>query len=207
LKIQKGSCVGFVGATGSGKSTLLDIVMCLLNPTSGSIKVDCTFITKNNRKNWQANISHVPQLIYLADTSIEENIAFGTPKESIDRSRVKKAAEQAGLSHFIANTADGYKSIVGEGGMMLSGGQRQRIGIARALYKQSPVLILDEATSALDEKTEEEIMSEISKLSSDITILIVAHRIKTLKRCDKIIKLDGFGGISETTYNNLITSN
>lgn len=200
LSITKGSRIGFTGTTGSGKSTLLDIVMCLLNPSSGMLYVDSKIIDKSNKKLWQANISHVPQSVFLADASIEENIAFGVSKEEIDFGRVKNAAKKAELSEMIKALKDGYRTNVGERGLMLSGGQRQRIGIARALYKQSSVLIFDEATSALDVKTEKKIMDTINDLNKDLTILIIAHRTSTLKECDKIINLSDTGNITTSTF-------
>jgi len=190
LVIPKGSRIGFVGTTGGGKSTLLDIIMGLLAPTSGSIFIDQKLITSDSRRSWQANIAHVPQNIYLSDSSIEENIAFGTPKNEINHGEVKKAAQQAQIADLIAEWRDGYQTLVGERGVRLSGGQRQRIGIARALYKQANVLILDEATSALDDETESAVMEVIEGLSQELTILIIAHRLTTLKNCDKIVKID-----------------
>ena len=190
LKITKGDCVGFVGATGSGKSTLLDIIMGLLPATSGSISVDGQSITNENRRGWQAHIAHVPQNIYLSDSTIEENIAFGVPKENISFQQVKKAAKQAKIAELIESWDDGYQTFVGEQGVRLSGGQRQRIGIARALYKRADVLIFDEATSALDSATEREVMKSIEDLGKELTILIIAHRLTTLKKCNQIVKLD-----------------
>jgi len=189
LTIKKGDRVGFVGPTGSGKSTLLDIVMGLLQPTDGAIQIDNQLITPDNQHLWQKHIGHVPQSIYLSDSSIEENIAFGVPKERIDFKRVKQAAEQAQIKDMIESLPQGYKTFVGEGGVRLSGGQRQRIGIARALYKRIDVIIFDEATSALDNETEEVVMNAIENLSKKLTILIIAHRLTTLKNCSYIVKL------------------
>jgi ATP-binding cassette, subfamily B, bacterial PglK len=189
ITIKKSSCTGFIGITGSGKSTLIDLIMMLLFPTSGEMSVDNKIIDESNRILWQANIAHVPQAVYLSDSTIEENIAFGVPKELINKDKVKKAAEGAELSKFIASLKDGYSTKVGERGLMLSGGQRQRIGIARALYKEVSVLILDEATSALDSQTEANIMNTINSLNNELTILIIAHRVTTLKECDQIIDL------------------
>ena len=145
--------------------------------------------TNKDLINWQSNISHVPQNIYLADCTIAENIALGTKKKDIDMDRVIKAARQAQISNFIESCSDKYNHIVGERGMMISGGQRQRIGIARALYKMSNVIIFDEATSALDQNTEKDIMNEIFKLSDQLTLIIVAHRTKTLDNCSRIIEI------------------
>ena len=189
LNIAKGSRIGFIGATGSGKSTLLDIVMGLLYPTEGSIEIDGQPILTDNQRSWQAHIAHVPQTIFLADSSIEENIAFGIPKDKIDRKRVVYAARQAQISTIIESLPQQYRTFVGERGIRLSGGQRQRIGIARALYKQADVIIFDEATSALDNETEQAVMQSIESLSKDLTILIIAHRLTTLKNCSQIVEL------------------
>ena len=189
LSIAKGSRVGFIGTTGSGKSTLLDIVMGLLQPTDGSLDIDNQIITPVNQRAWQAHIAHVPQAIFLADSTIEENIAFGIPKDRIDTDQVRRAAEQAQISESIESWPKQYQTFVGERGIRLSGGQRQRIGIARALYKQADVIIFDEATSALDNETEQAVMQAIESLSEDLTILIIAHRLTTLKSCTQIVEL------------------
>jgi len=204
LNITKGSRIGFIGATGSGKSTLLDIVMGLLSPTEGMLVVDGVPITLVNQRAWQANIAHVPQAIFMADTSIEENIAFGTPRHQIDKHRVRRAAQQACIADTIESWADTYQTIVGERGVRLSGGQRQRIGIARALYKQADVIIFDEATSALDSETEMAVMHAIDSLSSDLTVLIIAHRLTTLQNCDYIVKLENGHLYQIGTYQELI---
>jgi ABC-type multidrug transport system fused ATPase/permease subunit len=193
LQILKGSRVGFVGVTGSGKSTLLDIVMGLLSPTEGALLIDNIAVTPKTTRAWQAHISHVPQTIYLSDTSIAENIAFGVPLELIDLRRVKQAAQQAQIAQTIEGWREGYNTLVGECGVRLSGGQRQRIGIARALYKRANVIIFDEATSALDNETESTIMQAVATLDHDITILIIAHRLTTLKNCDLIVELANSG--------------
>lgn len=189
LTIIKGSRIGFIGTSGSGKSTLLDIIMGLLQPTEGIIEIDGQAITADNNHSWQAHIAHVPQAIYLSDSSIAENIAFGVPKDQIDQKRVRQAARQAQLADIIETWTQQYQTNVGERGVQLSGGQRQRIGIARALYKKKDVLIFDEATSALDGETEQSVMQAIDALSKDLTILIIAHRLSTLKNCTQIIEL------------------
>ena len=189
LTIYKGSRVGFVGATGSGKSTLLDIVMGLLQPTNGVLEVDDQSITPSNQRAWQLHIAHVPQTIFLADSTIEENIAFGVPKDQIDPFRLRQAALQAQIADSIESWPNKYQTFVGERGIRLSGGQRQRIGIARALYKQADVIIFDEATSALDNETEQAVMQAIEGLSQDLTLLIIAHRLTTLKNCTQIVEL------------------
>ena len=194
LTIAKGSRVGFIGTTGSGKSTLLDIVMGLLQPTDGALEIDGQPLTPTNNRAWQVHIAHVPQAIFLADSTIEENIAFGVPIDQIDPQRVMQAAQQAQIADSIESWPKQYQTFVGERGIRLSGGQRQRIGIARALYKQADVIIFDEATSALDNETEQAVMEAIEGLSEDLTLLLIAHRITTLKNCTQIVEL-GKGGI------------
>jgi len=204
LTIAKGSRIGFIGTTGSGKSTLLDIIMGLLLPTKGRLVIDDHPVTPGNHRAWQAHIAHVPQAIFLADSSIEENIAFGVPKDQIDRQRVKQAAQQAQIADSIESWPKQYKTFVGERGIRLSGGQRQRIGIARALYKQADVIIFDEATSALDSETEQAVMRAIEGLSKDLTLLIIAHRLTTLKNCTQIVEL-GEGGIKRAgSYQDIV---
>jgi ABC-type multidrug transport system fused ATPase/permease subunit len=193
LTISKGTCIGFIGTTGSGKSTLLDIVMGLLLPTKGTLAIDDHPVTVSNHRAWQAHIAHVPQAIFLADSSIEENIAFGVPRNQIDALRVLQAAQMAQIAESIEAWPKQYKTFVGERGIRLSGGQRQRIGIARALYKQADVIIFDEATSALDNETELAVMQSIEGLSKDLTVLIIAHRLTTLKNCTQIVELGECG--------------
>jgi ABC-type multidrug transport system fused ATPase/permease subunit len=199
LDIEKGSRIGFIGKTGSGKSTILDIIMGLIEPEEGGIIVDGVPIENANIRSWQMAVAHVPQSIFLSDATIAENIAFGVPRDLIDQERLLSSARQASLEELILNKPKGFDTIVGERGVKLSGGQRQRIGIARALYKQATVLIFDEATSALDSETESSVMSSIENLSNDLTIIIVAHRITTLKSCKRIIKIENgklFGSYS-----------
>ncbi|MBT8578571.1 ABC transporter ATP-binding protein [Polynucleobacter paneuropaeus] len=190
LQIKKGSRIGIIGTTGSGKSTLLDVLMGLLKPTHGSIVVDGVSISKENIGQWQDKISHVPQSIYLSDATISENIAFGIKVDCIDMERVKWAAEGAQIANAINEMHYKYQTMVGERGVSLSGGQRQRLGIARALYKGAEVIILDEATSALDSATEDGVMRGIENLSSNLTLIIVAHRFTTLKSCNEIYRLE-----------------
>jgi len=193
LDINKGSRIGFIGTTGSGKSTLIDVIMGLLTPTDGILEIDGVAITLSNNREWQAHIAHVPQSIFLADSTIEENIAFGIPKDQIDRERMRQAAEHARIASAIEMWPNKYETIVGERGIRLSGGQRQRIGIARALYKRADVIIFDEATSSLDSHTENEVMQAIDSLSPDLTLLIIAHRLTTLKNCTQIVELGDTG--------------
>jgi ABC-type multidrug transport system fused ATPase/permease subunit len=204
FSIPKGARVGFVGRTGSGKSTVLDLLMGLLEPNEGQILVDGQPISGNRLRAWQRSIAHVPQSIYLADTTLAENIAFGVPPDTIDLDRVQQAARQAQIADFIESSPEGYQAYVGERGIRLSGGQRQRIGIARALYKQASVLVFDEATSALDNTTELSVMTAIEGLSSDLTILIIAHRLTTVQRCDTIVELEHGRVVVQDTYEQLI---
>lgn len=190
LVIPAGARVGFVGKTGSGKSTLMDLLLGLLTPQDGRIFIDGEPLTDANRLAWQAQIAHVPQFIYLSDASIAENIAFGVPSEEIDLERVRRAAHQAELADVIEPLPRGYDTQVGERGVRLSGGQRQRIGIARALYKEAKVLIFDEATSALDNETERSVMRAIDSLDRSLTILMIAHRLSTVERCDLRVTLE-----------------
>jgi len=188
--------MAFVGPSGSGKSTLADLLMGLLDPTTGAISVDAKRLDGDSRSGWQAQIAHVPQSIFLGDASIEQNIAFGQLEAKVDRERVSWAAGIAQAADFIAALPEGYATLLGERGVRLSGGQRQRIGIARALYKQAPVLILDEATSALDRETEAAILKKIDAMGDEVTLILIAHRSATVGHCDTIIRLDR-GSIAE----------
>lgn len=207
LTIPKGARVGIVGGTGSGKSTALDMLMGLLTPTEGILLVDGEPCEGGRVRAWQKTIAHVPQSIYLADTSLAENIAFGVQRDAIDMDRVRQAARQAQIADFIESRPGGYQADVGERGIRLSGGQRQRIGIARALYKQAKVLVFDEATSALDNATELSVMEAIDGLDRDLTILLIAHRITTLSHCDSIIELEHGRVKRECTYTQLLENN
>jgi ATP-binding cassette, subfamily B, bacterial PglK len=202
--IRKGTRVGLVGSTGSGKSTTLDLLMGLLMPTEGELVVDGKTVIGNPVRAWQQTIAHVPQSIYLADTTVAENIAFGVARESVDLARVKQAAHQAQIAEFIEGGLEGYNALVGERGIRLSGGQRQRIGIARALYKQASVLVFDEATSALDNATEQSVMDAIDRLNRDLTIILIAHRLTTVRRCDVILELQNGKLVAQGTYEQLL---
>jgi ABC-type multidrug transport system fused ATPase/permease subunit len=204
LIIPKGARIGLVGGTGSGKSTTLDLLMGLLLPTEGEVLVDGQPITGERIRAWQRSIAHVPQSIYLADTSVAENIAFGVPRAAIDMRRVRDAAQQAQIAEFIESRAGGYEAYVGERGVRLSGGQRQRIGIARALYKRTSVLVLDEATSALDNETERSVMEAIEGLHRDLTVLLIAHRLTTVRHCDTIAELEHGRVIAQAPYEELL---
>lgn len=194
MEIRHGERIGLIGTTGSGKSTLIDIMMGLLVPSSGRLLVDGLDLHDSafpeHLAGWRAAVAHVPQSIYLADSSIAENIAFGVPREMINQARVQKAAEQAQIASFIESSSDGYASFVGERGIRLSGGQRQRIGIARALYKQAQIIFLDEATSSLDTSTEEAVIEAVEGLSRDLTLIMIAHRLSTVQRCDRVVRLE-----------------
>lgn len=190
LVVPRGGRVGIAGVTGSGKSTLLDVLVGLLSPTAGQVLVDGVAITEETRRAWQQAIAHVPQSVYLLDATIGENIAFGVRPADIQWARVREAAQRARIAEFIEGCPEGYATRVGERGVRLSGGQRQRIAIARALYRQAAVLVFDEATSALDGATEDAVMSAIEGLERDVTILMVAHRLSTLRFCDVVVTLE-----------------
>jgi len=205
LVIDKGARIGFTGTTGSGKSTMLDVLMGLLVPTDGFLKIDGTVVDSENKRKWQDRIAHVPQSIYLADTTILENIALGVARSEIDFNRAKRAAAGAHILDAIESWSCKFETVVGERGVRLSGGQRQRIGIARALYKNADVIFFDEATSALDNDTELSVMNTIESLSQNLTILIIAHRLTTLRHCSKIVEIGAKGIMRITNYSELKT--
>lgn len=191
LTIPRGARVAIVGKTGSGKSTLADLLMGLIEPTEGQIRVDGTLLAGGALAAWRKSISHVPQAIFLADASIARNIAFGSPDREPVLERVRRAAAIAQLDEFIATLPDGYETRVGERGVKLSGGQRQRLALARAVYKEAPLLLLDEATSALDDVTEAAVLNSLDELHAEgRTIVIIAHRLSTVERCDLVFMLD-----------------
>jgi ABC-type multidrug transport system fused ATPase/permease subunit len=189
IVIKKGESVGIIGHSGSGKSTLIDLMLGLLLPKSGDIVIDGININNNNQRSWQKKIGYVPQSIYLIDSTLRKNIAFGVPDDKIDESAIIRSVKAAQLDDYISSLEDGLDTFVGERGVRLSGGQRQRIGIARALYYDPEILLLDEATSALDTQTELGVMSSVSAMKGNKTLLIVAHRLSTVEKCDKIYKL------------------
>lgn len=190
IRINKGDVVGIYGETGSGKSTLLNIIMGLVSPSIGTIKIDDIDISnKYSLVNWTINFAHVPQNIFLKEATIEENIAFGEEAENIDYELLVNAAKVAHIYSFIKDTDKGFKTLVGERGILLSGGQRQRIAIARAIYKSRNILVLDEATSALDDSTEEKILRSILEKYRNLTIIMVTHRTSTLRNCNRIFKV------------------
>lgn len=191
LAIARGERIGLIGRTGSGKSTLVDVLMGLLPPSSGAILLDGVPLTPDRVGAWQARIAHVPQSIFLADDTIAANIAFSQAQAAVDLARVAAVAREAQLHDFIESLPDGYRTMVGERGVRLSGGQRQRIGIARALYKRADVLVLDEATGALDNETEASVMAAVAGLGRELTVVMIAHRLTTLRECDVIYRLEG----------------
>ena len=207
LKISANQVIGIVGPSGSGKSTLLDIFLGLLKPSSGQLLIDDKPLNTENSRMWQNNIGFVAQDIFLADTSIRENIAFGLPVENINNDELKKATLMAHLDQLLESLPNGVDTTVGERGVQLSGGQRQRIGIARALYSDPEVLIFDEATSSLDGITERVIMDAIHDFSGSKTIIVVAHRLATVKRCDGIYLLESGAIIDFGPYDDLIKRN
>ena len=199
--------IGIVGSSGSGTSTLIDIILGLLPPQSGRMYIDDTLITEDNIRGWQNNLGFVPQSIFLSEGSIAENIAFGIPADEIDYDQVMKAISLAHLTELVEELPEGIHTKVGERGVQLSGGQRQRIGIARALYNEADILIFDEATSALDGITEKIIMDAIHEFSGKKTIIMIAHRLKTVQKCDIIYLMEKGRVIDQGTYHQLVDSN
>ena len=207
LSIPAKSMVGFIGPTGCGKTTTVDIILGLLEPQKGTLEIDGQKISKHNIRSWQRSIGYVPQHIYLSDDTVVSNIAFGIEDKKIDLGAVEKAAKIANLHEFVVDELPKkYQTTIGERGVRLSGGQRQRIGIARALYRNPKILILDEATSALDNQTEQEVMDSINNLSEEITVIIIAHRLNTLKKCNVIYKLNKGQIIDKLTFDELINN-
>lgn len=205
MSIPALSTVGLVGATGSGKTTLVDVILGVLAPTAGVLRVDGESITPAQRRSWQRSIGYVPQHIFLVDDTVEANIAFGIPPNQVDRQAVERAARIANLHDFVVgNLEHGYDTLVGERGVRLSGGQRQRIGIARALYRDPDVLILDEATSALDNLTEKAVMEAVHNLGNRKTIILIAHRLSTVRQCNQIFYLEGGLVTGQGTYDELV---
>lgn len=205
INIPAKSIVGLVGPTGSGKTTIVDIILGLLESQKGSLKVDEKIITNKNSRSWQRSLGYVPQQIFLSDDTIESNIAFGIKPKDIDKEKLKNVSKIANLHEFIINELPNkYQTKIGERGVRLSGGQRQRIGIARALYHNPQVLILDEATSALDNQTEKAVMDAVNNLSRDITVILITHRLSTVKKCDQIFLIEKGEIKNKGTFQELI---
>jgi ABC-type multidrug transport system fused ATPase/permease subunit len=208
LNIHAKTTVGLVGATGSGKTTVVDIMLGLLEAQKGTLEVDGKIITKENLRHWQRSIGYVPQQIYLSDDTVAANIAFGVEPNDIKEKDIEKAAKIANLHDFVINQLpEQYKTTIGERGVRLSGGQRQRIGIARALYHNPQVLILDEATSALDNETESIVMEAVNNINRDITIILITHRLSTVKNCDNIFLLENGEMTAQGSFNDLANTN
>jgi len=196
LKLFKGQKIGIVGKTGCGKSTIIDLILGLLKPTKGTISINGINLNENDSfllNQWRSMISHVPQTIYLFDSTIAENIAFGVEPALIDYDRLRYSARKANILEYIESLPNGFDSFIGERGVRISGGQRQRIGIARALYKKSQIMIFDEATSALDNSTEISVMDSISKIDKQLTLVLIAHRLSSLDKCDSIYEVNKSG--------------
>ncbi len=207
INIPKNASVGFVGATGSGKTTLVDIILGLLLPQKGRMLIDDTPITEKNVRAWRRKIGYVPQEIYLSDDSVRKNIAFGVPDDEIDDDRVREATSIAALDDFIQTLPEKYDTVIGERGVRLSGGQRQRIGLARALYRNPEILVLDEATNSLDGATEETVLSAVRSASKARTVIVIAHRLNTLKDCDVIYIMENGRFAANGTYDELLHGN
>lgn len=207
IEIPARSIVGLVGPSGSGKSTLIDLTLGLIHPEDGQLLVDGRALKPEHAPQWRAQLGYVPQSIFLGDVSIKENVAFGLPYDQIDIEKVKRACRHSHLEEFLDSLPEGLETRIGERGVQLSGGQRQRIGIARALYMDPAILILDEATSALDGITEGSIMDSIQDISAERTVLIVAHRLSTVKLCDNIYFVKGGQVVDEGTYESLFERN
>jgi ATP-binding cassette subfamily C protein len=203
LSIQKDTAIGFVGPTGVGKSTIVDVILGLLESEKGQVVVDGEDILQEKRA-WQNNVGYIPQFIYLSDDTMRNNIAFGIPESLISEEKIEAAVEAAQLKEFVDRLPDGLDSIVGEDGVRLSGGQRQRIGIARALYDNPDVLIMDEATSSLDNLTEQNVIAAIEAIKGDRTIIMIAHRLSTVKNCDQLYLLEDGQVVQQGTYGELI---
>ena len=205
LKIPKCTTVGIVGGTGAGKTTLVDLILGLLTPDSGEVRIDETPLSRDNLRSWQRSIGYVPQSIFLTDDSVRQNIAFGVTKDAVDDQAVERAARLAALHDFVMDELpEGYETIVGERGVRLSGGQRQRIGIARALFHNPSLLILDEATSALDNITERVVMEAVETIRDEMTIIMIAHRLSTVRNCDVIYVMEHGTVASSGTYDELL---
>jgi ABC-type multidrug transport system fused ATPase/permease subunit len=203
LRIPQNQSIGFVGRTGSGKTTLADVILGLYTPGSGAISVDGINLTEDNARAWRKRVGYVPQTVFLTNASVARNIALGIPEDQIDHEAVLRAAHMAQADEFISQMPDGYDTVVGERGVKLSGGQRQRLGIARALYHNPDVLVFDEATSALDGMTEDAVMQAVQTLSAERTMILIAHRLRTVQACDRIVMLEAGKIVADGSYSEL----
>lgn len=206
LRIPQNQSIGFVGRTGSGKTTLADVILGLYPPDAGSISVDGVDLIATNERAWRRRVGYVPQTVFLTNASVARNIALGIPEDKIDHVAVLRAAQMAQADEFIKMMPDGYDTIVGERGVKLSGGQRQRLGIARALYHNPDVLVFDEATSALDGMTEDAVMEAVRTLSAERTMILIAHRLRTVQACDRIVMLDAGQIVADGSYQELVAN-
>jgi ABC-type multidrug transport system fused ATPase/permease subunit len=204
FSIPQNQSIGFVGRTGSGKTTLADVILGLYPPDSGAIAVDGIALSADNERAWRRRVGYVPQTVFLTNASVARNIALGIPEDEIDHDAVLRAAQMAQADEFIIQMPDGYNTIVGERGVKLSGGQRQRLGIARALYHNPDVLVFDEATSALDGMTEDAVMQAVQTLSAERTMILIAHRLRTVQACDRIIMLEAGRIVADGSYQELV---
>jgi ABC-type multidrug transport system fused ATPase/permease subunit len=206
VTIDANKTIGIVGESGSGKTTIVDILIGLLEPDEGELKVDKKPVVGPNLRNWRSNVGYVPQNIFLLDDTIRRNIALGVPDRDINEARLKLVVEMAQMTDVVKNLSEGYDTVMGEHGIRLSGGQRQRIGIARALYSDARLLILDEATSSLDYRTEAAVHKSIEWLAGKLTIVVIAHRLSTVRNCDHILVLKAGEIIAQGDYEYLIKS-
>ncbi len=207
LSVPALSSAGIVGSSGAGKTTALDVMLGLLDPQEGALTVDGVPVGPANRRAWQATVGYVPQQIFLVDDTVAANIAFGVDPQKIDMEAVERAARMAELHRFVTEEMpEGYKTLVGERGVRLSGGQRQRIGIARALYRDPDVLFLDEATAALDNLTERAVMEAVANLGGRKTVVMIAHRLSTVRNCDVIFLMDKGKVTARGRYDDLIAN-
>jgi len=204
VTIPAGCAVGIVGPSGSGKSTFVDVLLGFLQAEQGSIRIDGVELSADNARSWRASIGYVAQTSYLLDGTVAENIAFGVPADEIDMEAVRRAARRAQIDDFVAGLENGYDTMVGERGARLSGGQRQRIAIARALYRDPPIIVLDEATNALDNVTEAQVAEAVHDLRGRKTLVMIAHRLMTIRECDFILVFSGGRIVDRGSYDELL---
>jgi ABC-type bacteriocin/lantibiotic exporter with double-glycine peptidase domain len=203
LRIPAGAVIGLIGANGSGKTTLVDVLSGLLVPQTGEVEIDGIALNQGNRAHWQSTIAYVPQNVFICDCTVAENVALGIAAECIDRERVRSALRLARLDDYVAGLPLGYDEPLGERGVRMSGGQRQRLGIARALYRDASLLIMDEPTSALDGEAEREIIDMLVAQRAYKTIVLIAHRLESLRHCDRVYELSGGRIVRSMTYDEL----